>query len=357
MIKQKFTILGPSGVGKTSLMATMYDNVKTMFDGTLLSIKPSSNSNQRINRAVSEMNAALAQNAEFEPRPGTSDAIEYSFSIGMGGNYYIECAFKDFPGGWLSDDIDKFEAEILPWLNDSQVLILPVDASLVMQYNKKDKKQREAVINFCEIPQLERIVGDWAKVRKSKNSYARIFVVPLRCETYVNDGAKKQLMYQQICEIYKPVFESLRKNMSAFDAFYCPVDTYGCVKFLKCKWKENITGLTYMPTFVCASTSPIRMPRGADEIFAYMLGIFVGTQFNESLKKFTTIENNNSWTLFLADVLPSWATPDSWKQIQSERDNLRNELISLGNNGENFLNELSKLLHNRGVSRLERFQI
>ena len=158
----------------------------------------------------------------------------------MNGNYYIECAFKDFPGGWLSDDIDKFENEIQPWLNESQILVLPVDASLVMQYNKKDKKQREAVINFCEIPQLERIIGDWAKIRKANNSFARIFVVPLRCETYINDYNKSQLMYSQISDIYEPVFKSLNNNMDSFDIYYCPVDTYGCVKFLKCKWEKML---------------------------------------------------------------------------------------------------------------------
>ncbi len=359
MIKQKFTILGPSGVGKTSLMATMYDNVREMFNGTLLSIRPSSNSNQRINRAVAEMNAALTPNVEFEPVLGTSEAIEYSFSVGMNGNYYIECAFKDFPGGWLSDDIDKFENEIQPWLNESQILVLPVDASLVMQYNKKDKKQREAVINFCEIPQLERIIGDWAKIRKANYSFARIFVVPLRCETYINDYNKSQLMYSQISDIYEPVFKSLNNNMDSFDIYYCPVDTYGCVKFLKCKWEKNaIGGLSYRPTFVCDSTdNPKRIPRGADEIFAYMLGIFAGIQYNDTLNQYSTIKNENDWTLFFADLLPSWVAPDSWKKIQRERDALLEELKAFGTNGQNFLLEIVKLLDNRTVKRLKRLQI
>ena len=359
MIKQKFTILGPSGVGKTSLMATMYDNVKEMFNGTLLSIRPSANSNKRINRAVAEMNAALSSDAEFVPRAGTSEPIEYSFSIGIGGNNCIECAFKDFPGGWLSDDIDKFDSEIQPWLNDSQVLILPVDASMVMQYNKKDKKQREAVINSCEIPQLEGIVGNWAKFRKLNNSFARVFVVPLRCETYINDYNKSQLMYSQISELYEPVFNSLKKNIDSFDIYYCPVDTYGCVKFLKCKWEKNaIGGLIYRPTFVCDSIeNPRRIPRGADEIFAYMLGIFVGIQFNDTLNQYFIIKNENDWTLFFADLLPSWVAPDSWKKIQRERDALLDELKAFGQNGQNFLFELGKLLDNRTVKRLKRLQI
>ena len=368
MIKQTFTILGPSGVGKTSLMATMYDNVKEMFNGTLLSIKPSSNSNQRINRAVAEMNAALSPDAEFEPREGTSEAIEYSFSIGMSSNYFIECAFKDFPGGWLSDDIDRFEKEILPWLMESQVLILPVDASQLMQYNKKDKKQRESVINFCEIPQLERIVGDWAKERRAKNTFGRIFVVPLRCETYINDYNKSQLMYQQINEIYKPVFDSFVKNIGEqHDAYYCPVDTYGCVKFLKCKWEKNaIGGLTFRPTFVCDSIeNPKRIPKGADEIFAYMLGVFIGAQINETGKEFVTLVNENQWSLFFADCLPDFLKTNNLKELQTKRDKLKDELISLGLNeisslgieGKNFISELSSMIEKKGLSRLKKLEI
>lgn len=361
MIKQKFTILGPSGVGKTSLMATMYDNVKEMFNGTLLSIKPSSDSNQRIKRAVAEMNAALSPDAEFEPRPGSSEAIEYSFSIGMSDNYYIECAFRDFPGGWLSDNIDKFESEIKPWLNESQVLILPVDASMIMQYNKKDKKQKEAVLNLCEIYQLEQVIGDWAKRKKEQNSFARIFVVPLKCETYINDVNKKQLMYQQVNEIYKPIFESLNKNIGYYDAYYCPVDTYGCVKYQKCRWEPNaIGGITYKPTFVCDSIeNPRRMPKGADDIFVSMLQLFIYTQIFESKKEFEEIKANNNFSLFLADVLPSIFVPDSWIKIQQKRDKLIKELYALGGNGKSFLGELSNFLKDKEnkTSRLERFQI
>jgi GTPase SAR1 family protein len=264
----KIAIIGPSRVGKTSIIAALLDEARTALAQTNISItaftdeQGSSPTKERINSTIREIEAGL-ESGEFNPT-GIGTAYPFIYDLQMSVTKVakakpkksIRFAILDYPGGWLTnppigtDDFKLWE-NCQKWIADSSVLIVPVDSNLLIQsrFEHEKVKSRE-ILGVLEVRDLIEI---WGKERWSNQQSALLLFVPVKCETYFNDNGgninTSEFLYQTINSYYASSIDLAKKIMSNEDnkpmnskrpnysIEYHPIDTIGCIELTSASWK------------------------------------------------------------------------------------------------------------------------
>ena len=289
----KIGLIGPSRVGKTSILAALLDEAQAALAGTCVSIKPFVDANgdsptkDRIRNTILDIKAGL-DFSSFQPQPmGTADPFIFDLVMAIaGGNEeknqaQLRFAILDYPGGWLDKppqgDIGQQTWEkCKAWIEDSSVIIVPIDANLIMEVN--NQQTSKASRELLQVFEVEQLARDWAKGRFNKRESGLLLFVPVKCETYFNDNGgdndKSQELYDRIHNFYSDVIKAVEQEMSvkqgereeipqptgfigqlkegmskvlsseppSYSIEYHPVDTIGCIELANANWKENING-------------------------------------------------------------------------------------------------------------------
>lgn len=239
----KIALIGPTRVGKTSLISSILAEAQTALAGTPASMKARGSTFARISENVDELAGALAH-GQFEPeaiRSSTSDASIYELALEVGKSK-LPIRILDYPGGWLSERGPEWE-ECAEWIKQSSVMILPVDAVVAMEC--ATVAQGKACRVRLGINAVTDVVREWAKARKMANAPGTLILVPVKCETYlVAPGATRatadKLQRRLVDELYEDMFAALAAEMGGGDlvsAYYAPVNTIGCVDLVDAGWE------------------------------------------------------------------------------------------------------------------------
>lgn len=239
----KIALVGPTRVGKTSLISAILAEAQTALAGTPASMKAKGSTFARISENVDELSGALGH-GQFEPeavRNSTSDTSIYELALEVGKSK-LPIRILDYPGGWLSARGPEWE-ECAEWINQSSVLILPVDAVVAMEC--ATGAEEKACRVRLKITAVTEVVREWAKARKSANAPGTLIFVPVKCETYlVAPGATRatadKLQRRLVDELYEEMFAALAAELSSSElvsAYYAPVNTIGCVDLVDAGWE------------------------------------------------------------------------------------------------------------------------
>jgi len=164
------------------------------------------------------------------------------------GDHMIHFGYLDFPGGWLTDRTeDREEAweSCLTWFRESQVLIVPLDSAVLMEGTLR--KHRRAAPSILAVSQVEQVAMEWAKTRSNEGDGPALLVLaPVKCEAYFNDNGgrfdKSEDLLTAVMQSYRSVIEAVKaefgRGSTQLQILYAPVDTYGCVEFIKPYWHE-----------------------------------------------------------------------------------------------------------------------
>ncbi len=283
----KIGIVGPSRVGKTSIIAALLDEAKAALAQTQISIAPFENEDgvsptkERIINTITDIEAGL-DFLTFEPTGmGTADPFIFDLVMKIASKKYdkktaqLRLAILDYPGGWLKEppkgDIGhKTWEKCREWILDSSVIIVPIDAALMMEADNKGRSV--AARQLLQVYEVEKLVRDWAKERWSKGASALLLFVPVKCETYFNDDGEKnqsQALYEKFDQFYAKVIEAAKQEMSekevgepetssssgirgkfekirklgksfvtppTYTIEYHPIDTIGCIEIFNAEW-------------------------------------------------------------------------------------------------------------------------
>lgn len=239
----KIALIGPTRVGKTSLVSSILAEAQVALAGTPASLKAKGATSARISNNVDELAGALAHGTfELESiRSSTSDIGIFDLSLDVGKST-LPIKIMDYPGGWLSEQGPEWE-KCANWINKSSLLILPVDAVLTMHC--ATAAEEKACRMRLKIAQVTSIVRDWAKERKSANAPGTLILVPVKCETYlVAPGATpelaEKLQSRLVDVLYADLFAAIAAEMDGSDlvsAYYAPVNTIGCVDLVDAGWE------------------------------------------------------------------------------------------------------------------------
>lgn len=239
----KIALIGPTRVGKTSLISSILAEAQSALAGTPASMKARGSTFARITDNVNELAGALAHGT-FEPeaiRNSTSDLSTYELSLEVGKSR-LPINILDYPGGWLSESGPEWD-QCSDWISQSSVLILPVDAVVAMQC--ATVAQEKACRVRLGIAAVTEVVREWAKARKFANVPGTLILVPVKCETYLTaPGATREtadkLHRRLVDELYEDMFAALAAETGDSDlisSYYAPVNTIGCVDLVDAGWE------------------------------------------------------------------------------------------------------------------------
>lgn len=269
----KIGVIGPSRVGKTSFITAILENSQSLLAGTPLKMKPSGlPTSKRIEMHKNDRQGSINA-GEFNPGglKGTEEKFEYEFILDTGFDE-LKINFMDYPGAWIDAEKKteqthkRWEQECIPWLNDSTILVIPIDSAVVMEAAHSDHKK--ALPFILTINQVREVVREWAKERVQKAEEPALLILsPLKCESYFNDNGgsknKSDELYQKCFNEYKGLFEVVAQELKGelnISTIYAPIDTFGCVELVDTKWKEKEFSATYR-----VRNSEIR-PKGAEVV-------------------------------------------------------------------------------------------
>lgn len=228
-------MLGASGTGKTSLIASMYSDFLSGVYDTGLILEPQDETTAfwlHERRAELELIAREIRVRE-QGIPNSSESRDLVLAlrrtVGGGERESLRLRFTDYPGGWLFGDPRQrrskggsHQEELEQRMSDSQVLLIAVDTPGLMW----DGGRHHHYLNSPLIV-MQRI-QQWL----DGGDRSTVIFVPLKCEKWVRASAEEdqaksiEALSERTREGYKEALEVLSKH-DATRVLFSPVQTVG----------------------------------------------------------------------------------------------------------------------------------
>ena len=172
------SMVGPSRIGKTTLITALLEAGQQCFEGTNVSLKVpvGSVTEKRVSMNRRELESHIRART-FDPGGirGTSELFIYELVLDpQVPGYEIEVKIADFPGGWL-DPVRRPPGtdweRVLQYFTRSAVLAVPIDATVLMEANQP--AHQGAWPHLLLIKEVEDVVREWAKTRAQYEKESR----------------------------------------------------------------------------------------------------------------------------------------------------------------------------------------
>ncbi len=249
----KIGLLGPSRVGKTSLVTAMLSEAQRMLAGSGVAMVAADTATEVVIDGNREALQGDLLSGEFLHGSllGTVEPTYFKLALDPGvPDARIDIELLDFPGGWIKpkDRVgveDQWE-KCRKFIAASTILLVPVDASLLMETTEKEHLR--LLPQFLTTVQVEQVARDWAIERNRRpEEPALVAFCPVKGEAYFNDngGIKNRsvLLRQRFDTVYAGVVQAVRAEAPKATILYAPVDTIGCVELVRADWTKSSTGI------------------------------------------------------------------------------------------------------------------
>lgn len=258
----KVTMLGPAGVGKTSLLAAIYEQYQSVISGTELQITPDYESEARLIKRLNELKDI--KNAKFETSgwsQKTGEQVSYSFELGQrGAKPFLKLQFQDYPGGWISRPDQKNRVE--SFLKESEAVIIAIDTAALIE-----KKKGESL--HIEINGVDEITRLFERVYCNLKSPKLVVFAPVRCESYYKEEKYEPQVLNSIEVGYSKLLKHLEVKglIDKVAVVITPVQTVGKgVVFNRIDTDEDDK-----PIFIFNKTGAKYNPKDSEQPLRYIL--------------------------------------------------------------------------------------
>jgi len=287
-ISWDITMLGPTRVGKTSLIAALYTAGQEFFAGKPISVTADALTKARLHANDREMRGELAL-GRFSPGAlkGSTESETNTLRVTTPGasTYELDLIFHDLPGGWLLDP--QRVAEYQKALAVSPCVIIPIDATVLMEV---DSAHVPYILELLRVSEVADAVREWAKIRKMNGNSTRLILAPVKCESYFDDNGgetdRSAELFGQVKWLYGDIVQTYLDEIGDAEhaVLYAPVDTIGPIYFTKADWGEEVDGKwenqpdgTQMRANFAVRINPDGTPakrhiKGAEPILAALVG-------------------------------------------------------------------------------------
>lgn len=299
MDELQITMLGPSGVGKTTLLTAMYDKFEDNIGSTNLQLTPDEESSGILQDNLVELKS-LTDSYEAKDRVGIqgTEAIagpeslrSFVFGLGKKGKApSLQIRFRDYPGGYhtgrASESERKFVKELL---SQSAAVLIAIDAPALMERNGKyhDKINRPD-----EIKDLFKVAYE------NLESPRLIIFAPVKCEKYLKNEKTTQELLERVRQGYNRLInyfnaETLSSNIVSV---ITPVQTVGSVVFSRLEVDDH-----HNPHFFFRKIRHDAQyaPQDSEQPLRYLLRFLLALHLKE----------RNSWGIF--NFLRDWLKLDN----------------------------------------------
>lgn len=226
-------MFGPTRVGKTSLLASMYHTFAAEMASTPLRLDVTPQTNAVLQRALGQLRGFPSSKGLDGGVPGSTQSRSLVFNlVHEDADDEISLNFHDYPGGWISDNV-KVE-EVVALVEQASAVLVAIDTPALME-SEGDWGQLHQLHN--DPTSLASILVEERRAMK-KNGIERfpgrrlILLTPLKCERYLHEQRAEELItavkagYSRILEICASEFYKARTTI-----VIAPVETVGSVDF------------------------------------------------------------------------------------------------------------------------------
>lgn len=235
MQELQITMLGPRGVGKTTLLTALYEQFESNIGSTNLQLTPDDESSAILQDNLVDLKTLLDV---FEARgrmgiqgteaiAGPDSLRSFVFGLGKKGEKpSLQLRFCDYPGGYheakASPEEKKFIKELL---RESVAVIIAIDAPALME----DKKG----ILHEKINRPQQIKDLFNAAYQDLDSPRLVILAPIKCEKYLKNEATAKELSEQVRKGYDNLFNHFNseKLNPWIVSVITPVQTVGSVVF------------------------------------------------------------------------------------------------------------------------------
>ena len=239
----KIAMVGPTRVGKTSLITAVLSDGQRLLQGSPVTIRPDGTSTERRIAQQHKQLAGALHAGEFNPGAlrGTQEWFEFDLLLDPGvDGAGIRLKILDYPGEWLNPDTRRGREPEWDYckrfMREASVLLVPIDAAVLMEASLA--AHRQAWPYILTTWEVQQVVMDWAAARaRNPDEPALLMLCPVKCETYFDDNGGHRREDAELIERVRKVYaETIATVPRHASIAYLPVDTIGCVELLDCEW-------------------------------------------------------------------------------------------------------------------------
>ncbi|MFI1676381.1 hypothetical protein [Streptomyces sp. NPDC020607] len=277
-------LVGPSGVGKTSLISAVFLAGQDMLAGSGVTVVPDDEPTEGLMADHAHALASVVKRGQFvaDSVKANISVLDFRLRLDPGlANGGIALHLKDYPGGWLDPQARKNSAaarqgweSVHDFMLRSSVLLVPVDSPPVME--AVTPRQHRAVPLLLRLHDTLQVLRLWARGRAAAaESPALVLFVPVKCESYVRVASddyrsrgrdRSDELYEQFRATYTDCIRAVRAEAPHATMLYLPVDTLGCVDRIYVRWPPDPgTGVRCEPCFRIINDGK-RDIRGVDDL-------------------------------------------------------------------------------------------
>lgn len=236
-------MIGPRGVGKTSLLAAMYHQLTGQQAGGDLQLTtddPTGLTARYLQAGLNDLQTIARGLAE--PGPGIrpsyeSRTLQFKLTdaarLGAGDDrtpHFAKLRWTDYPGEWLFPTATSGlpvsgQQELDERLAQSRALLIAVDAPAVMWRGGELNSQINAPLMTREI-----VLNKWLTGAADTDKTLVIFT-PLKCERWVRTEQSRASLEQAVRAANETLVRDLLALHSAPQVYYMPVQTVGSLEF------------------------------------------------------------------------------------------------------------------------------
>lgn len=225
----KITMLGARGVGKTSVLTSMYNNMNTAINDTRLHIVADSGTDTVLHKKTDDLKRMFFAGNDINDDvqsgiAGDSTVSTFEFDFGMNTEMInMGLEIKDYPGEYVRNEPET----VKQYIEESNAILVAIDTPHLMECDGKYNEGK----NYTSV-----ITNFFKETLNSESSEKLIMLVPLKCEKYYHNGEIDDVK-EKVKETYSELISFLKdKNNSnglngKFACSITPILTVGEIVF------------------------------------------------------------------------------------------------------------------------------
>lgn len=225
----KVCMMGARGVGKTSVLTSMYNNMNTAINDTNLHIVAETGTEEILRKKLKDLQGMFFQGNDVCDEvqtgiAGDSTVSIFEFDFGLNTekvNMGLE--IRDYPGEYVLREPDT----VRQYIAESNAVLIAVDTPHMMECGGRYNEAKNCVA----------VITDFFKTALSAASSEKlVMLVPLKCEKYYRDG-NIDAVTGKVKETYKELIDFLRDKGNGngmegkFACVVAPILTVGEIVF------------------------------------------------------------------------------------------------------------------------------
>lgn len=227
-------MLGARGVGKTSVLAAIFNNSRSLegFAGTSIKLQAKEETKRNLEVLKDYLSDAFTYRRDIAAIPASKGEEPFYFEIGLIDNApCVDLIVTDYPGEKLISEPNYVSKKI----EESEIVIIAIDTPYFMEQNAVYNEEKNQVTLTTKF------------ITENIDSFENklVMLVPLKCEKYLDlySGNKRndrsEEMTEKIISIYDTMIKILEKKDNVA-VVIAPILTVGGVTFDKFELVENL---------------------------------------------------------------------------------------------------------------------